>query len=94
MIKAGFCVGGPAAGQWREVHGNGFVVAKYHPGPSPTDIDYRPNATVDVQQIPYRGEVFYTPQGEILFWVPEQQTPLETLQLLVNAYEAAHVRNK
>lgn len=38
----------------------------------------------------YQMEIFHTPQGDVSFWVPEGQTPLETIKLLLSSYQ----RNK
>jgi hypothetical protein len=53
--------------------------------------DYRPNAPVSVELTRYRSEVFHTPQGDVSFWTPEGQTPLETITLLLETYEEARI---
>lgn len=90
--KSMLCVGGPLAGKRRAIlYGNGFVV------PVLKDADLAathlpvddPKATTDFVRVGYRSEVFRTPDGDVSFWVPEDQTPLETITLLLETYEKA-----
>lgn len=86
------CVGGPNAGQRRAVlHGTGFrtpilkdmpVMVRWNP-------NEMPEAPTAYDFVEYRAEYFHTPQGDVSFWVPFQQTPLETITLLLETYEQA-----
>lgn len=87
--KSMLCVGGPRDGtRISAKSGNGFSVPVRAPIPLPSDLDARPNATGTYVVVNYRREVFNTPQGEVSFWVPEKQTPLETMKRLLEAYES------
>ncbi len=82
------CVGGPLDGKrFAAARGSGFRVPIREPLPDPVSIDYRPNATVKVVDERYRSESFNTPQGSVTFWVPSDQTPLETITRLLKVYE-------
>jgi hypothetical protein len=35
----------------------------------------------------YRAETFHTPQGDVEFWVPHGQTPLESITMLLDGFE-------
>ncbi len=41
----------------------------------------------------YRAEKFFTPQGDVTFWVPRDQTPLQTITVLLECYERAMRRS-
>ena len=82
------CVGGPLSGQRYEVAGGaGFTVPVAPPldlrtiGPAMPDV-------VKVEFARYREERFHTPQGDVSFWTPTDQTPLETITLLLESYES------
>lgn len=85
------CVGGPLDGKrFTAARGSGFrVPVCKEPMPDPASIDYLPNATVTVVDQRYRSEAFHTPQGDVTFWVPEGQTPLQTITRLLKVYEIA-----
>jgi hypothetical protein len=38
--------------------------------------------------VEYREETFHTPQGDVSFWVPEGQTSLQSITMLLEAYES------
>ena len=50
----------------------------------------QPNDPVKVEFADYREETFYTPQGDVSFWVPEGQTLLDTITMLLESYEQQH----
>lgn len=94
--KSMLCVGGPRSGQrYAILHGAGFRVPVQQPAPEiddPTSENYRPNNPVKVEFTDYRAELFHTPQGDVSFWVPAGQTPLETITLLLESYERSNSR--
>lgn len=94
--KTFLCVGGPKAGQMMTaLYGSTCrVFIGYAPNPG-NSIDAiklihseGQNKTItSAQFITYKEEVFHFPEGEkISFWVPENQTPRQTMQLLIHAY--------
>jgi hypothetical protein len=88
--KSMLCVGGPRGGRrYAILHGVGFTVpVKLDASANdPSSEDYQPNKPVKVEFTDYRSEVFHTPQGDVSFWVPANQTPLETITLLLEVYE-------
>jgi hypothetical protein len=92
--KSMLCVGGPRSGvRYAVLHGSGFRVPirQQTTESDPDHVDYRPNK-VKVEFADYREETFHTPQGDVSFWVPNGQTPLETITLLLETYEASIAR--
>lgn len=88
--KSALCVGGPLAGQrYATKDGSGFTVPKVNPGPEsdPQHEDFKPNKTATVEMHHYTVQTFHTTQGDVEFWVPTQQTTLETITMLLGAYE-------
>jgi hypothetical protein len=89
--KSMLCVGGPLGGKRYAVRPNltGFAVPIQIScaGTTPQDVDYRPNVSPPVEISYYHAETFHTPQGDVEFWVPDGQTPLETIMLLLDVYE-------
>jgi hypothetical protein len=83
--KSRLCVGGPQAGKRYDaiLHGSGFLV----PAKMETSAARPTSDPVKVEFTDYRAEVFHTPQGDVSFWVPAEQTPLETITLLLDYYE-------
>lgn len=88
--KSLLCVGGPQSGKsYVVLHGSRIRV--------PIPVSTRPSvyeatdlvsdSTVRLECIGYRVERFHTPQGDACFLVPEGQTPLETISLLLEGYE-------
>jgi len=88
--KSMLCVGGPCAGQRFDAQTHvGFCVpieVKYSYN-DPHSEDFQPNKKIDVADVYYRSETFHTPQGEISFWTPTNQTPIETITTLLETYE-------
>jgi hypothetical protein len=83
------CVGGPRSGQrYAILHGSGFKVPVTRAQES-EQIKHSSDP-YKVEIVDYRAEHFNTPQGEVSFWVPAQQTPLQTITLLLEAYEKIH----
>lgn len=81
------CIGGPHSGQRFAVRGgNGFRVAV---SPCTSVGDPTKSESVTVAFTDYRAEFFHTPQGDVSFWVPVGQTPLQTLTILLEVYERA-----
>lgn len=79
--KSMLCVGGTRAGErYAILHGTGFRV--------PVKQD-KPNKSPQIEFTDYRAEIFHTPEGDVSFWVPAGQTPLETITLLLETYEQA-----
>lgn len=80
------CVGGPRAGQRFEAdRRSGFRVPvtpqlSVAVGPIPGD-------KVQVEIMEYRAEGFHTETGDVWFWVPQGQSQLETMKLLLSTYE-------
>ncbi len=91
--KSYLCVGGPLGGRRYEAKiGAGFCVPRLTEtgiGPNPTAKDYMPNAAVEARFTEYQHEVFHTPQGDVSFWTPKGQTPMETINILLGGYEHA-----
>ncbi len=90
--KSFLCVGGPLAGRrYAPESKTGFTVPArtYTAADDPASSEFRPNKTIDAELVRYRVEPFHTPQGSVSFWVPERQTPLETITLLLETYERA-----
>lgn len=89
--KSMLCVGGPHDGRRMAIlHGNGFCVPIMED--TPRDVraeDFQPNARASIRFVDYRAEIFTTPQGEVSFWVPKEQTLLETITRLLTVYESA-----
>ena len=91
--KSMLCVGGPRAGQrYAVLYGSGFRVPIKPDVPEndPQSPEWQPNKPVKVEFADYREETFHTPQGDTSFWVPQGQTPLETITMLLEAYEQQH----
>ncbi len=89
--KSMLCIGGPLDGKrFAAQSGAGFrVPVRLETSMAdPNSADYQPNAQVPVEITGYKSEVFHTPQGDVSFWVPTRQTPLETITMLLEAYEA------
>jgi len=87
--KSMLCVGGPRAGErFESHHGSGFRVPILRELPDAISTDYRSiKETVEIAFTDYHEQTFHTPQGDVSFWVPIDQTPLETITLLLEAYE-------
>jgi hypothetical protein len=96
--KSMVCVGGPRSGQrFAILDGNGFrvpVQIEQGSAADPFSPDYQPNRPVNVEFTDYHAEQFHTPQGDVSFWVPVGQTPLETITLLLEHYEASAKRER
>ena len=83
------CIGGPRDGKrYHVLHGNGFRVAVTEPVSYLDDYRYGGEACTKVEFTDYHAELFRTPQGDVEFWVPVGQTPLETITRLLESYEA------
>ncbi len=91
--KSLLCVGGPLGGKRFEAErGAGFTVPRQTNLPYPgVDYDEHDVAVAYVNHH-YRAEVIHTPQGDIEFWAPVEQTPLESLTILLGAYACAAER--
>ena len=90
--KSMLCVGGPSAGKrYATLFGNGFIVPEMRDGPmnDPLHEEYQPNKPPAPHFTRYRREVFRTNEGDVSFWVPEGQTQLQTITLLLETYERA-----
>lgn len=89
--KSMLCVGGPHDGRRMAIlHGNGFRVPTTEEIPRDVRLEYdQPIAKASTRFVDYRAEIFTTPQGEVSFWVPKEQTPLETITRLLTVYESA-----
>jgi hypothetical protein len=88
--KSMLCVGGVRARQrYAVLYGSGFRVPIME-DESAENHNLNPPETVKVEFADYREETFHTPQGDVSFWVPEGQTPLETITMLLEAYEHSH----
>lgn len=88
--KSMLCVGGPLSGRRFEAErGTGFTVpvAKPETTSDPEAEDYRPNATVEYVNHHYKAETFHTPQGDVEFYSPHTQTPLESITILLDGFE-------
>lgn len=85
------CIGGPLAGQRKEIlYGRKFIAFQEPDLPPLYWRDYySPHDTVEFKQIIYTLQSINTPEGEVTFWIPEQQTMLETLTLLFETYMKA-----
>lgn len=85
--KSWLCVGGPMAGRRYATESNSsFRVAVRSPMPmviGPAAME-EPTA---VETVVYIVQRFGTQQGHVSFWVPEKQTTLETITLLLDCYE-------
>jgi len=89
--KSMLCIGGPSAGKRvNAMLGSGFCVSVQveHSYSDPHSEDFQPNKKINLTYIYYRSEIFHTPQGEVSFWTPTDQTPLETITILLENYEA------
>lgn len=91
--EAMLCIGGPHDGKRFASHrGAGFRVPVL-PDRIILDGDSFTRGQLEgllaeIETVQYRAETFRTPQGDVSFWVPEGQTPLETITLLLETYEA------
>jgi len=82
------CVGGPHAGRRVESKpGAGFTVPVLKRPASTYPMALDP---VEVEHFDYRAEVFHTPDGDVWFWAPRDQSALQTITLLLECYEQAH----
>lgn len=82
--KSMLCIGGPRARErYAVLHGTGFRV----PVPERLSVTDPVGDALKVEYFDYHAEVFHTPQGDVSFWVPVGQTPLETITMLLEAYE-------
>ena len=89
--KLMLCIGGPSAGKRVDAQpGAGFrvPVQTEHNYSDPHSEDFQPNKKIDIIDVYYRSETFHTPQGKVSFWTPADQTPLETIIMLLESYEA------
>ena len=83
------CVGGPRAGRRLKAEkGSGFFVAVLD---QVAEQDPSSSKTVKVDYTNYHAEVFTTAQGDVSMWVPDGQTHLETITMLLDAYEHAEM---
>lgn len=86
QLRSFLCVGGALSGQRKAVHhGTGFSVLQFS-GAS-LDKPDREGTPAPLVQADYRLEHFNTPEGVVNFWVPAEQTPLQTINLLLKTYE-------
>lgn len=93
--KSMLCVGGPRGGQrYAVLYGSGFRVPikSETEQNDPHSPEFQPNKSVKIEFADYREETFRTPQGDVSFWVPANQTPFETITLLLETYEEARSR--
>jgi hypothetical protein len=86
------CVGGPFSGRRvASKYPSGFLAPVRQPdGPEgdPAHELYQPNRPVKATNTRYREEVFHTPQGAIALWTPADQTPFETMSILLEEYSS------
>lgn len=83
MPKA-LVVGGPHSG--RTIENTGPVIILWDP-PKLLPLHMRkPEAVSSIVKRQLRLECLHTPTKNFLFWVPEEQTPEQTTQALVDAY--------
>jgi len=82
------CVGGPLAGERKTIlYGDRLLgeervaFAQFNP-------------RLATHYVEYRRQIFGTPQGDLSFWIPVGQTPMETMRLLCEAYERSPVVQK
>lgn len=76
------CVGGPKDGAMLAIlHGTRMRMPVYGPM-----AEYDPRKPTEFCD--YRIETYRTPDGDISVWVPEGQTPLQTMRMLLDSYSA------
>ena len=81
------CIGGPKDGEWVCSDKETFR-AVAHPVFALVVNDLSFVRPVPLKIVTYRREVFYTPQGPLSMWVPENQTAHETISRLLEIYQA------
>lgn len=87
------CVGGPLGGQRKHIlHGSSFRVCQRVPLPLPMSLDMPLSEVLEThpitKEIKYVTQDWHTEEGTVKLWVPERQTPSETLAILLTTYEA------
>ena len=87
-LETMLCIGGPLAGQRKEIlYGSSFWVAQLEqPLPNLAALYLSPDAPVAVEHIRYQRKTVSTPEGNISFWAPEGVTALESLTLILETY--------
>ncbi len=82
------CVGGPRGGQRVVASEYGFKAPSHKTRISVVDYPFKAgDALAEVEYTVYKADQISTPQGMISFWIPINQTPMETMTLLMDAYE-------
>jgi hypothetical protein len=87
-IKSYLCVGGPHSGRLVAQKHDSFYVQSTD-APLKLNEPWSKDSEITVATIEYRRCYFSTPQGLISFWTPSDQTPLQTLNLLLETYQDA-----
>lgn len=91
MTDTRICVGGPYAGKRFAVDGHRDRFRLQVPQiPSATFGEY-PQEPVASEMVTYRKDTFHTADGNLTVWVPEGQKPIETMRLLLEAYQRSPV---
>ncbi len=89
--KSNLCVGGPLSGRRYGVRsGNGFstmAIPKLTTGMLDPPGAKAPSDETEVEACRYREETFRTPDGAVHFWVPDDQTPLQSMTALLETFE-------
>lgn len=84
------CVGGPLSGRrYLAKSEHGFTV----PLRPEISLKAQPHNAVDgitVETMQYKRDTFHTTDGDISFWVPNDQSPLQTMTILLDSYEKDH----
>lgn len=87
------CVGGPKSGERVSPNPEKRFIADILPPMGMARVSGPPDinepVSLTVERIEYVNEHFVTPEGKITLWVPEGQTPLETLEVLLDTYAQA-----
>lgn len=82
------CVGGPLAGKrYLAKSERGFRAAVR---PKTTLTVPLSDKITTIATVDYKRDSFHTTDGDISFWVPNDQTPLQTMTILLDNYETCH----
>jgi hypothetical protein len=82
------CIGGPLAGRRYEVQvSDRFSTPAFRFFAPALSNETTPDSSTTLEIVDYHEQVFHSPEGAVSFWVPFGQTPLQTIELLLEAYE-------
>lgn len=85
MIETWLCIGGPLAGKRKSFKGRELVAPILEE--IPREINPNPPDQVEIKRVIYQRMIWNVGDESIVLLVPSDQSPKETLLLLLEAYE-------